>query len=430
MSVSKTTTLIPAKAMQLNKWQREDTTWMLSLYGTAIGAGILFLPIDVGLGGIWPVIVMLVFAFPMTYFSHRALCRFVLSGSLTTHDVTTVAEEHFGRWIGKFLTFLYCFSIYPVLLMYCVALTNTVENFIVNQLNLVAWPRSLIAVTLVTSFMIIIRFGQDVIIKSVSILVYPFVAILVLLSFYLVPYWNCAILQYKSSNIDGNNFSSVLMTIWMVIPVMVFSFNHTSIISSFAIAQKQSYGKHAEHKSVWILKYSHILMVTTVIFFAVSCIFSLSPYDLALAKKQNITILSYLANHFKAPIINYIAPVLAFIAITKAFFGHYLGACEGINGLLFKFYIKERKLNPKNTQYLIDLFIFLSCWLTATINPSILRMIEILGGPIIAVLLYLMPMYAIHTIPVLQKYKHPWQSIFICIMGFIAISAIIHGYFC
>ncbi|MDU5018498.1 MAG: HAAAP family serine/threonine permease, partial [Corynebacterium sp.] len=26
------------------KWNKEDTVWMLSLFGTAIGAGVLFLP--------------------------------------------------------------------------------------------------------------------------------------------------------------------------------------------------------------------------------------------------------------------------------------------------------------------------------------------------------------------------------------------------
>ncbi|MEC2256020.1 septum formation initiator, partial [Bacillus cereus] len=28
------------------KWHKQDTTWALSLFGTAIGAGVLFLPIN------------------------------------------------------------------------------------------------------------------------------------------------------------------------------------------------------------------------------------------------------------------------------------------------------------------------------------------------------------------------------------------------
>ncbi|VEI46214.1 serine transporter [Actinobacillus equuli] len=41
----------------------------------------------------------------------------------------------------------------------------------------------------------------------------------------------------------------------------------------------------------------------------------------------------------------------------------------------------------------------------ATINPSILGFIESLGGPIIAMILFIMPVYAIYTVPALAKYK-------------------------
>jgi serine transporter len=36
------------------------------------------------------------------------------------------------------------------------------------------------------------------------------------------------------------------MTLWLAIPVMVFSFNHSPIISSFAVAKREEYGQGAE----------------------------------------------------------------------------------------------------------------------------------------------------------------------------------------
>ncbi len=41
-----------------------------------------------------------------------------------------------------------------------------------------------------------------------------------------------------------------------------------------------------------------MLMVAVVMFFAFSCLFTLSPQNMADAKAQNILVLSYLANHF------------------------------------------------------------------------------------------------------------------------------------
>jgi serine transporter len=420
------TLLTPDKPTPVTRWQKQDSVWMLSLYGTAIGAGTLFLPINAGLHGIWPLIIMSLLALPMTYFSHQALCRFVLSSSSAKSDITEVVEEHFGSVIGKFLTILYFFAIYPILLMYSVAITNTMETFLTHQIGVRAPPRALLALILIVALMSIVRFGQQMIVKSMSILVYPFVTILLLLSLYLIPYWNDAIFQYNVPQTSGT--TSLLMTLWLIIPVMVFSFNHSPIISSFAVNLKQNYGELADVKSAGILKCSHILMVVTVMFFVFSCVLSLSPADLIRAKQQNISILSYLANHFHTPAIAYIAPIIAFIAIAKSFLGHYLGASEGLHGIIVKSLQARGKLvSDKKIHYLIETFIIISCWAIATVNPNILTMIETLGGPIIAIILFLMPMYAILKVPAMKKYRKPISNTFITIIGIITISAILYS---
>ena len=421
-------TLAQTVPCNLLKERKEDTVWMLSLYGTAIGAGTLFLPIDAGLNGIWPLIIMAILAFPMTYYSHQALCRFVLSGSTTKNDITEVVDEHFGKLAGKLLTLLYFFAIYPILLMYSVAITNTTKSFITHQLGMTAPPRALLALVLILGLMGIVRLGQQIIIKAMSFLVYPFVAILALLSIYLIPHWNTAIFHQAPSISHAHEQHGLLMTLWLVIPVMVFSFNHSPIISSFAVNQKKRFGAKADEKSSRILKHSHIMMVCTVMLFVFSCVFSLSPHDLALAKKQNISILSYLANHFHTPFIAYVAPLVAFMAIAKSFLGHYLGASEGLQGLLTKLlHANGKKLCNKKLQHCIEAFMILSCWAIATLNPNILKMIETLGGPIIAVILFLMPMYAIAKVPAMKKYADPRSNTFITIIGIIAISAILYG---
>ena len=428
MSINDMAALEPTVQAQALGWSKQDTVWMLSLYGTAIGAGTLFLPINAGLNGFWPLLIMTLVAFPMTYFSHQALCRFVLSSSSAKNDITEVVEEHFGPIAGKLLTLLYFFAIYPILLMYSVAITNTTESFLVHQMGLQAPPRALLAIILILALMAIVRFGQGIIVKSMSVLVYPFVSILLLLALYLVPHWNNSIFHQSYNLGHAGGSQSLLMTLWLVIPVMVFSFNHSPIISSFAVSQKLSYGKQADEKSSVIMKYSHLMMVTTVMFFVFSCVFSLSPHDLQLAKQQNISILSYLANHFHTPVIAYVAPLIAFIAIAKSFLGHYLGANEGLHSLIVKtLRARGKSQSPQKIQYSIELFIIISCWMVATLNPSILGMIETLGGPVIAMILFLMPMYAIATVPAMKKYRHPISNTFIIFIGLVAISAILYS---
>jgi len=419
------TTIGTLSKKSVSSWRKTDTMWMLGLYGTAIGAGVLFLPINAGIGGLIPLIIMAILAFPMTFFAHRGLTRFVLSGKNAGEDITEVVEEHFGITAGKLITLLYFFAIYPILLVYSVAITNTVESFITHQMHMNAPPRALLSLILILGLMTLVHFGQDMIVKAMSILVFPFVTVLMALALYLIPNWNMSV--FTNASLSGNGVGhGMLMTLWLVIPVMVFSFNHSPIISSFAVAKRKEYGDGAEKKCSRILAFSHIMMVITVMFFVFSCVLSLSPADLMEAKSQNVSILSYLANHFSNPVIEYIAPFIAFIAITKSFLGHYLGAREGFNGMVIKsLRSKGKKIALPTLNRYTGIFMLLTTWLVATLNPSILGMIETLGGPIIAMLLFLMPMYAIRKVPAMKKYSGHISNVFVAVMGLIAMSAIV-----
>lgn len=426
METTQTSTL--ATADSRSGWRKTDTMWMLGLYGTAIGAGVLFLPINAGVGGMIPLIIMAILAFPMTFFAHRGLTRFVLSGKNPGEDITEVVEEHFGVGAGKIITLLYFFAIYPILLVYSVGITNTVESFMTHQLAITPPPRAVLSLILIVGMMTIVRFGEQMIVKAMSVLVFPFVAALMVLACYLIPQWSGAALDTLSLSSAASTGNGLWMTLWLAIPVMVFSFNHSPIISSFAVAKREEYGQGAEKKCSKILACAHVMMVLTVMFFVFSCVFSLSSADLAEAKAQNISILSYLANHFNAPVIEWMAPIIAIVAITKSFLGHYLGAREGFNGMVVKSLRgKGKSIEISKLNKFTALFMLVTCWLIATLNPSILGMIETLGGPVIAVILFLMPMYAINKVPAMRKYSGHISNAFVVVMGLVAISAIFYS---
>ncbi|SPO69581.1 serine/threonine transporter [Pseudomonas sp. JV241A] len=404
----------------LGSWARQDTTWMLGLFGTAIGAGTLFLPINAGLGGFWPLLILALLAFPMTFYAHRGLTRFVLSGRDGT-DITDVVEEHFGLSAGALITLLYFLAIFPILLIYSVALTNTVGSFMEHQLHIEPPPRAVLSFVLILGLLAIVRCGEQATVKVMSWLVYPFIVALAFLAVFLIPHWNGGILSTATELPSGSAF---LHTLWLAIPVMVFSFNHSPIISAFAVDQKRRYGVHADERSGQILCRAHLLMVAMVMFFVFSCVLTLTPAQLAEAKAQNLSILSYLANHFSNPTIAFAAPLIAFIAIAKSFLGHYIGASEGLKGLVVK---TGKRPGAKALDRMTAAFMLVICWIVATLNPSILGMIESFGGPVIAAILFLMPMYAIRKVPAMSKYRGQMSNVFVAAVGLVAISALVYS---
>ncbi|MBY5992981.1 aromatic amino acid transport family protein [Ferrimonas balearica] len=401
---------------------KQDLTWSLSMFGTAVGAGVLFLPIRAGLEGFWPLIIIALLVGPMTYLSHRALARFVLSSKQKNADITEVVEEHFGKAAGLLITFLYFFAIYPIVLIYGNAITNTVDSFLVNQLGMASMPRWLLSGVLVAMMMSVMILGQKLMLKVTEMLVYPLVFILFAMSVYLIPDWSMAALSFDAAP----SATGFMAAVYLTIPMLIFSFNHSPAISSMALAQREAHGEKAVEKSDAILLRASGMLLGFVMFFVFSCVLALSPEQLAEAKAQNLPILSYLANQHESQLISNIGPLVAFLAIFSSFFGHYLGAKEGLAGIAKKAAPKavEGMGEAKFNKALVAFFFF-SVWGVAIINPSVLGMIESLGAPFIAAILFLMPMYAIKKVPAMKKYDGKLSNLFVSVMGIVAISAIV-----
>jgi serine transporter len=375
------------------------------------------------MGGFWPLIIMTILVGPMTYFAHRGLARFVLSSKNPGQDITYVVQEHFGKTGGRCITLLYFLAIYPILLIYGVGITNTVISFMEHQMHMAPPPRSVVSFVLIAIMVGIMLTNENFILRVTNWLVYPLIAILFGLTLYLIPHWNGVILREMPS---AHNFVSAL---WLTIPVLVFAFNHSPAISSCAVSHAHHFpqGSDTDREINKTLRQTAVMLVAFVMLFVFSCVLSLTPADLAQAKAQNISILSYLANQFDNPVISYFAPFVAFLAISSSFFGHYFGARERLEGLVNQ--LLDKPIEPKKFQKISAAFFMTTLWIVAILNPSILGFIESLSGPVIAMILFIMPMYAIRHVPALQRFRGAPSNVFVVVMGSIAISAVVYKLF-
>lgn len=406
------------------KWEKSDSVWTMGLYATAVGAGTLFLPITVGSN--FPVILLfiLLLAFPLSYYSHRALSRFVLSSSHREGDITHVVEEHFGAKAGKLLMLVYLMAFYPIILVYSISITNAIQSFVVHQLGNAELPRGLLVVGVMLGLHLILLAGKQIVVSAISVLALPMVAFLIGLSIYLLPQWSLSYFS-ESQAVEWRD-PAFWKSLWLIVPVMVFSFSHAPIISSFSAAQKKRCQESADLRAKRIIKYSSLLICGSVLFFVVSCVMSLSQAEMALARTDNISVLSALANKFSNPLIAYVGPLIAILAMSKSFLGTSMGVSEGtvsmVSGACQGLGLSLRESTIARVSSVI---LFMVTAVITYLNPNVLDIIERVSGPLIAVILFLLPACSIYRLPALKRYRGP-STLFVLVMGLLAISALIY----
>ena len=67
-------------------------------------------------------------------------------------------------------------------------------------------------------------------------LVYPLILILFAVTLYLIPSW-----KFDADLLAVPAAPELAMSVWMVIPVLVFAFNHSPAISQFSLAMKREF---------------------------------------------------------------------------------------------------------------------------------------------------------------------------------------------
>ena len=272
-------------------WSKEETLWSFALYGTAVGAGTLFLPIQLGSAGAIVLLITALVAYPLTYWPHKALAQFILSSKAKgSEGITSAVTHYYGKKIGNLITTLYFVAFFVVVLIYAVAITNSVTEQLAKHLTVDTTVRVLVSLGVVMVLNLIFLTGRHITIKVMGFLVFPLIAYFLFVSLYLTTSWQPSLLTSQMA-FDQHTLHQV----WISIPVMVFAFSHTPIISTFAVDRREKYGDAAMGKCKKIMKVAYLIICLSVLFFVFSCLLSIPPSYIVAAKEEGVTILSALS---------------------------------------------------------------------------------------------------------------------------------------
>lgn len=303
------------------------------------------------------------------------------------------------------------------------AITNSLTEQLAKHIQIDIRTRMAVSFGVVLILNMIFLMGRHATLRVMGFLVFPLIAYFLFLSLYLTGSWQPSLLTGQMS-LD----SHTLHQVWISIPVMVFAFSHTPIISTFAIDRRENFGEQAMGKCKKIMKVAYLIICLSVLFFVFSCLLSIPPSYIEDARNEGVTILSALSMMPNAPAwLSISGIIVAVVAMSKSFLGTYFGVIEGatemVRTTLQQVGVKKsRAFNRALSIMLVSGITFIIC----CINPNAISMIYAISGPLIAMILFIMPTLSTYLIPALKPYRSVGNFITL-VVGILCVSVMFFG---
>ena len=114
---------------QAIKFDSVDIGWIVMSIGMAIGAGIVFLPVQVGVMGLWVFLLSSIIGYPAMYLFQKLFIN-TLAESKECTDYPGVITGYLGRNWGILLGALYFVMLVIWVLVYSLAITNDSASYL------------------------------------------------------------------------------------------------------------------------------------------------------------------------------------------------------------------------------------------------------------------------------------------------------------
>ncbi|WP_215762878.1 amino acid permease [Acetobacter sp. P1H12_c] len=386
------------------RFDETDLGWIVMSIGMAIGAGIVFLPVQVGLVGLWVFLLSSAIGYPGMYLFQRLFIK-TLCGARESQSYPQMIASYLGKRWGLVLGLVYLMMLTIWMFVYATAITRDSASYLKSfgltdtLLSQQAWYGLL----LVTMLVLLASRGERLLFRFSSFMVLTKLAIVGMLGLFMVSRWNASYITGLPA------FGPLVKETIVTLPFTLTSILFIQTLSPMVIAYraKEKSLEVARYKSLRAMNIAFGVLFITVFFYALSFTFSL-PHEAAVAAyKQNISALAITAQNFPGSWASIIGVVLNIFAVMTAFFGVYLGfkeACYGLIAPVIKHYNSKKEFPEKQVTYGIMLFSILLSW-TAIVGNFPVLSFTVLCSPIFGILGCLVPAWLVYKVPELKPYR-------------------------
>lgn len=389
------------------KFDGTDTGWVIMSIGMAIGAGIVFLPVQVGLMGLWVFLLSSIIGYPAMYLFQRLFIN-TLAESPECKDYPSVISGYLGKNWGVLLGVLYFIMLVIWMFVYSTAITNDSASYLhtfgVTQGLLSENP--FYGLGLICILVAISSRGEKLLFKVSSLMVLTKLLVVAALGLSMVGLWHL----YNAGTLPpaGLLVKNAIITLPFTLTSILFIQTLSPMVISYRAKEKSV--EVARYKALWAMNIAFAILFITVFFYAVSFTLAMGHDEAVKAYQQNISALAIAAQFISgdgAAWVKVVSVILNIFAVMTAFFGVYLGFREATQGIVMNLLRRKfptRQFDEKYIQGGIMIFAILLAWSAIVLNAPVLSFTSICS-PIFGLIGCLIPAWLVYKVPALHKYK-------------------------
>ena len=386
------------------KFDRIDIGWIVISIGMAIGAGIVFLPIQVGIMGLWVFLLSSIIGYPAMYLFQKLFIN-TLAESKECTDYPGVITGYLGKNWGMVLGVLYFVMLVIWVLVYSLAVTNDSASYLHSfgvtegYLN----DSAFYGLGLICALAFIASKGEKLLFKLSGVMATTVLVLVAVMGGLLVSKWDLA--NVPSMGTFLPMLKDAIITLPFTLTSILFIQSLSPMVISYRAHEKNI--EVARHKATRAMSLAFIILFVVVFFFAVSFTFAISQEQATVAMTQNISALAIIAKYYPGSWLTGAGVVINIFAVVTSFFGVFLAfreACKGIALNVLKRKYKEENINKDSIDKGVIAFTILLAWAAIELNLPILSFTSICS-PIFGLVGCLIPAYLVYNVPSLHKYK-------------------------
>ena len=401
-----------------------DLGWVVLCIGMAIGAGIIYMPIQAGVKGIWVFVASIGLSYPAVYWLQDLYLK-TLTQTQSCDSYAEIITQYLGKNWGGLLGIAYFLMLLMGILNYAMSLVNDSATYLHSYqitegfLSKTIWyPFILLAV-----MVLIANQGEKWLFRIAGPMIFFKVAVIVFLGIVMVPFWSF------------NNISafppvlSFLRDVLLTLPFTLFSILFVQILNPMNIAYRKVEADPviASLRAIRATRIAYIVLVVSVLFFAFSFSFAITKEEAASALAQNISALALASQIMPGNLINILSVTLNIFAILTAFFSIYLGFKEAIVGLAVNMISRisgNEDINRGLLSTIIAVAIVVFLWIWVRFDFSVMLLMQI-AGPVFGLVACLIPFYMVKKVSALENlragknYYVAFYGMLLCISPFL-----------